>query len=352
MPLPLILGAAALIAGGYGVKKGFDAKEDFDAAESYNSEAKETYDDAMSSLESKREKTQRALEDLGEIKFYIYEKSIIPFVRIYSQIKTINFLELNGFSNNNNVSEISSHDMIDLKSSATEMESIVAGGVSALGAGGLAGLAVYGGVGALGTASTGTAIGALSGVAATNATLAWLGGGSLAAGGFGVAGGMAVLGGIVAGPVLAVGGMMMSSKAEAAREDAYSNYLEAKKAAEEMGLAGDMVDAIRLRTEEIDKIIRSLNTRLQPALTQMATIVDRRNQIGNSFINWIKSFFGKSPASYTNYSDEEKRTIYACFSLAKTLKNVLEVPILNDNGKVTLESKELIKSPEVLSLMQ
>ena len=57
-------------------------------------------------------------------------------------------------------------------------------------------------------------IGALSGAAATNATLAWLGGGSLAAGGFGMAGGMAVLGGIVAGPALALGGVFLDSKAE------------------------------------------------------------------------------------------------------------------------------------------
>lgn len=40
------------------------------------------------------------------------------------------------------------------------------------------------------TAGTGTAISSLSGAAATNATLAWLGGGSLASGGYGVAGGM------------------------------------------------------------------------------------------------------------------------------------------------------------------
>ena len=67
-------------------------------------------------------------------------------------------------------------------------------------------------------ASTSTAIATLNGVALTNATLAWLGGGSLAAGGLGVAGGMAILGGIVAAPVLAIGGMFLSSKAEVALE--------------------------------------------------------------------------------------------------------------------------------------
>lgn len=50
-----------------------------------------------------------------------------------------------------------------------------------------------------GVASTGTAISALSGAAATNAALAWLGGGALAAGGGGMAAGNALL--ILAGPI-------------------------------------------------------------------------------------------------------------------------------------------------------
>lgn len=50
-----------------------------------------------------------------------------------------------------------------------------------------------------GTASTGTAISALSGAAATNAAIAWLGGGALAAGGGGMAAGHAFL--ALAGPV-------------------------------------------------------------------------------------------------------------------------------------------------------
>lgn len=53
-----------------------------------------------------------------------------------------------------------------------------------------------------GSASTGTAIGTLSGVAATNAILAWFGGGALAAGGAGMAGGTLVLGGLVFAPLV------------------------------------------------------------------------------------------------------------------------------------------------------
>jgi hypothetical protein len=62
-------------------------------------------------------------------------------------------------------------------------------------------------VSSFGTASTGTAIGTLSGAAMTNATLAWLGGGAVAAGGGGIAAGTAVLGGLVAIPALALTGI-------------------------------------------------------------------------------------------------------------------------------------------------
>ena len=50
-----------------------------------------------------------------------------------------------------------------------------------------------------GTASTGTAISALSGAAASNAALAWLGGGAVATGGSGIAAGQALL--ALAGPI-------------------------------------------------------------------------------------------------------------------------------------------------------
>ncbi|MDM5329849.1 hypothetical protein [Neobacillus sp. CF12] len=58
-----------------------------------------------------------------------------------------------------------------------------------------------------GVASTGTAIAGLSGAASVNATLAWLGGGAVAAGGGGMAVGTAVLGGLVAIPALAITGI-------------------------------------------------------------------------------------------------------------------------------------------------
>lgn len=92
-----------------------------------------------------------------------------------------------------------------------------AAGGAAVGAG--AAFATYSAVAAMATSSTGTAISSLAGVAASNATLAALGGGSLAAGGLGMAGGTAVLGTIVAAPAILAAGIALfwTSKKWAAR---------------------------------------------------------------------------------------------------------------------------------------
>lgn len=81
-----------------------------------------------------------------------------------------------------------------------------------------------------GTASTGTAIAGLKGAAAMNATLASLGGGSLATGGLGMAGGMAVLGGLVIIPGIAVGGFIWDKNVRNAHAKAMEYVRNAEKA--------------------------------------------------------------------------------------------------------------------------
>lgn len=74
-------------------------------------------------------------------------------------------------------------------------------GVGSIAGGSLA-VGAWAMVAMFGSATTGAAISGLPGIAATNATLAWFGGGALAAGGAGMAGGMTVLGGFVAVPLV------------------------------------------------------------------------------------------------------------------------------------------------------
>lgn len=274
MPLPLLIAGAAVILGGYGVKKGFDAKNDYNRAENYNNEAKQIYDDAVKALNISRDNANKSLTHLGELKYSLGSKDFKKFHEVWLSISKKYPKELEDFLNgrgNTNIKTLSKEVLKKINQNKLETSDLISGGVAALGSGGVVGLAAYGGVGLLGTATTGTAIGSLGGVAATNATLAWLGGGSLASGGLGVAGGTAVLGGIVLGPVLAVGGMILASKAEEAKEKAKENREKARLASKEMKLAETQAKAIETSCDIISSTIKRLLPEFQKSILNTLT---------------------------------------------------------------------------------
>ena len=322
MPLPLILIGAAVGAGLWGVKKGFDAKSGFDAAGSINEDAREIFDAAKRSLECRKEKLQSDLESLGRQKVQLYDEALIPCVETVKQIKNVDFEELKDRFDS---PELHDGGILEISEAATRMEEVIGGTAGTLGSGALAGLAVYGSVGVLGTASTGTAIAGLSGAAATNATLAWLGGGSLAAGGLGMAGGAVVLGGIVAAPVLLVGGLMMASKAEEAKENARSNRCKAEAAAEAMEAAGVAALAIGRKANEIRKVLRRLQEDyLDSDLSDLQDLVSTN-------------------ADYRTYNHSQKKLVGRTWSLAVTTKNLAEAPLWEEDGSITKAIQETLR---------
>ncbi|MFF8594361.1 hypothetical protein ACF061_23500 [Streptomyces sp. NPDC015220] len=131
-------------------------------------------------------------------------------------------------------------------------------GAAAVGAAGAVagGAAAYGAFTAaalFGTASTGTAISTLSGVAATNATLALLGGGTLAAGGAGMAGGILLLTGMVAAPAAALaaaGFYVLRQRRNKKEEERLRTEVEAAQAALDQSQQGfdAMIDVLHRAT--------------------------------------------------------------------------------------------------------
>lgn len=113
-------------------------------------------------------------------------------------------------------------------------------------------------VGTYGTASTGTAIGSLSGAAATNATLAWFGGGSIAAGGGGMALGTLTLGGIVAIPALALTGILSHLKANKQINEIEDKIYEIRKVISQIKENLLLMNATEERAKEIiDSLIKA-----------------------------------------------------------------------------------------------
>ncbi len=320
MPIPFLIAAAAAAAAGYGVKKGIDAKEDNKEAERLNCKARRIFNVTKQELEDSKNNTTNHLTTLGQIKLETWDKQLGHFVKSFEKIRNV---EIIGKAEVGSIN-ITKEEILKMKDVSLKAGEVMAGGAAALGTGALVGVATYGGATMLAAASTGTAISSLAGVAATNATLAWFGGGSLAAGGLGMAGGMAVLGGIVAGPVLAIGGILLASKAAENLAKAESNYAEAKTAAEEMNGAKSIVEAIGKVSLEFTRLIKDVSLRMDQALLKLDNLIETAG------------------VDYKKYNETERKIVHSNVQFAQVLKILLETPILTKDGALTTDYKQAL----------
>lgn len=152
-----------------------------------------------------------------------------------------------------------------------------------------------------GTASTGTAISALSGAAATNAALAWLGGGALAVGGGGMAAGHALLalagpiGWGVAGTSLAVSVWSVWRKRQKTQESKRDEIARMKNCVEALKEVKGKIDAISEETSGIYE-------RLCQEIASCSTL---------------------RGLAYTTFSDEQKMALGAMVNNTKALSALL-----------------------------
>ncbi|WP_346746150.1 hypothetical protein [uncultured Campylobacter sp.] len=288
MPLPLIpiaiaAGATALFGTGKTVKAVISSNE----ADDINNDAKKTIKNAKEKLEVAKKQCQNSLESLGYKKAYMLKDCISKFVDSFEKLKNVNFQSSVGMD------ELNKFITDEAKFKEIKEVSILASSIiQGVGGGAVAGAAIafgaYGAVGALGAASTGAAISTLSGAVATNATLAFLGGGTIAAGGLGVAGGMAVLGGMVAAPALLVIGLGSDSKASAKLDEAKANLAEAKTIAEGLKNMEIMAYAISRRAQMFNRLLMKLDSYLAPLVYKMENIIASKGEDFSKFdeIKW------------------------------------------------------------------
>jgi len=119
----------------------------------------------------------------------------------------------------------------------------------------------------LGAASTGTAISSLSGAAASNATMAYLGGGALSAGGGGIALGTAALGVVTIGPTMLVGGLTLNGQGEKAVTKAKEYAATVAVAVEDHTAFRSFLDTLNTRVDEVSGVLAGLVERAQDALS-------------------------------------------------------------------------------------
>lgn len=321
MPLPLIpivLGGISIAGTAFGAKKGYDAYNDISDAKKYNQEAQKIYDKSQEELDKSRQNTNQVITNFGLLKEKIFENEVMKFVDIFSKIKNFNEKDIN----------IDFYEKIDtkndmqfdkLKDEIFTMKNMLGGTAASLSAGTAAGFGVFGMTGALASASTGTAISTLSGVAASNATLAWLGGGSLATGGLGMTGGMVVLGGVVTGPALAVAGWALSAKAETAKNEAHVNLDKARS-------IKNTNDTVILKLSSIDKLIEVLSDTIKK-------LNDNYLKPLNEKLEYLVSHNN----DYEKFSQNEKELAHITLNVAMSIKNLISIAVLNENGEITDE---------------
>ena len=193
-------------------------------------------------------------------------------------------------------------------------------------------------VGSLATASTGTAISTLSGAAAQNAILAWLGGGSIATGG-GIAAGATVLTSITTvatgGVAVLVGGLVYYWHSSRELTKAIDSSSEIAKQLKEMEKTWVILDAICERTQELKNVTDELAKRTKKAFEQLKPLSE----------------------NFDMDNDGHIKIFQQTALLMKALIDIINVAILDDKGCVSADglriidtTKETIKNTELHSL--
>lgn len=221
--IPTVIKGGAALAGALGVGNAVRGASKMKEANETMESVKSRHEKNMERFQRENALTSEEMDKLGKLELEILH-SFSEFSDVFEQIKNRPIFE----SYSKHGVTLPQYDGEKLKEVSVGA-GVLLGGLGSAGLGAAGGFAAAGAttaaVMACGTASTGTAIASLSGAALTNATLAALGGGTIAAGGGGIAAGTAVLGAATLGVGLLVGGVIfnitgvkLSDKAEKAKE--------------------------------------------------------------------------------------------------------------------------------------
>jgi hypothetical protein len=304
-------------------KKAISAKEEADALlESLNKEN-----------ERKRQESNEILADFGKTRLEALKSTVGVFLK-YIEVLGHNYKE----------KEYEILGKIDIKpEQIKELESVEMNASNALGtvaaSGSLAAAALTGvpsavtwGVGAFATASTGTAISSLSGAAATNATLAWLGGGSIAAGGGGMAAGATVLAGITYASMgvlaLASAGLISSAYYSKKYTEA-TQYLESvKEYRSKLHLGWELMNRINQRARELKSITLELQGRIENSLLYLEPLI----------------------YDFQNTDEYYLQTFQECAIMVKAMSELSQTPIMDEQGNLSNASNVIVsKTQKILN---
>ncbi|MEO2077404.1 MAG: hypothetical protein ABGX20_18885 [Bacillus sp. (in: firmicutes)] len=182
-------------------------------------------------------------------------------------------------------------------------------------------------VSTLGISSTGTMIFTLSGAAATNATLAALGGGALAAGGGGMVAGVTVLGGLLVVPALVVSGILSHKAANKKINELDDKTIELEEAIAKIKESLPNLESIQKNSiEPAKELIYQLETMQKKFKLEFKRVYKRIYKIplGSRIIKWIRAKVFKK--SY--FSERDLENINTIGKIAEEFAILIDTKVI------------------------
>jgi len=314
--LPLVLLALAAAGGATGIAFGAKGAVDIASAQRHIDDAKKRYEHQRLVTSGTAVLVNRLAQEYGQgqmhIKTVTFQRWMQLMQKIRQSVAVREMQQLVGIEVV--IQEIKRDFGVNLNAC-----NFVSGGATAAGAAFAASQGTIGLVGLFGAASTGTAISSLSGAAAWNATLAALGGGSLAAGGGGMALGAAVLGGITVAPALLIGGFVLAGEGEKALTEAQDFIAQVDVEISKLRALVAYFELVKARINELEHLLLTLNHKAIKLMNEIESHVD---QHGFSI-------------------EKDGHLIQALLLIIKALADMLRTPVLDQEGNLNPLSAQL-----------
>lgn len=314
MSVSLFLVVASLVAGGVGVGTGVHGATTMKGAKGALSSAQRRYDGSLRRLKTAESEAAENMDALGTLELETLD-SFGEFSDLIAKIQERPAFAEYHTQDGAVVCEYEPQKWKEASLGASVLLGSVAGAgagtVGALAAGGATTAAVM----AVGTASTGAAISSLSGAAATNATLAALGGGSLAAGGGGMALGSAVLGASTLGIGLLVGGVIFSLTGKQFSKKAKEAEAQMREDAHKMDQICIYLDKLSEISAAYRKSIQDVQRVYQHCLAAMRDTIEVQKKT-----NW------------NLYTAKERQNINIAVGLVGLLFKMCQIELVTQSG--------------------
>ena len=303
-----------------GIGGHLEAKETNEKAQQIADDAKSLYDDAKYDLEWAKERAESSLLNLGETKRNVLENSVKQFKNAYERVKhiqfksSLDFYEVEKFSINN-------QQALELCRMSDIYQDTLSSGAAGWAAGALIALAANG------------ALPLVTGTLSLAGSLATIGEFGMAAGMLGSAfslGAAFTPFSAIAAPVLLFTAFSANATADENLHKARTMYAKAETAVEEMRVAQTLCEGIEERADMLDDLLSDLDGMFSRC-TAIMDVVTRKK---------VAAVRGRAVRA-EDFTRDELKLLAVTRALAGAVKQVMDVPLLTQDGDLTEQSEDV-----------